>query len=195
MNTDMLPPCPPQFDIGAYVLPALQPPDAPAWYTYLSDPEVTRLTSYNIRSVEHVAAMIDEYIAGYVVRRSLRWTLALKSSGVLIGTCGSCGWNPQHAVAELGYDLARAWWGRGVMMKAVRATVHWTFTFLGVNRIQATVMVGNTASARILEKTGFQREGTLREYKICGGQPSDFWMFGQVQKEYFASKKASEIPS
>lgn len=195
MNTDMLPACPPQLDFGAYVLRALQPTDAPAWYAYLSDPEVTRFTSYDIRSIKHVAAMIDEYIAGYAARRSLRWALALKSSNVLIGTCGSYGWNAQHAVAELGYDLARTWWGRGVMTQAVRATVHWSFTFLGVNRIQATVMVGNTASAHILEKTGFQREGTLREYKICRGQPSDFWMFGQVRKEYLATGKASESTS
>jgi ribosomal-protein-alanine N-acetyltransferase len=96
--------------------------------------------------------MIDEYIAGYVARRSLRWALALKSSNVLIGTYGSYGWNAQHAVAELGYDLARAWWGRGVMTMALRATVHWGFTFLGLNRIQASVLVGNTASARILEE-------------------------------------------
>jgi hypothetical protein len=40
------------------------------------------------------------------------------------------------------------------------------------------------ASARILEKCGFQREGTLRAYKICRGAAQDFWMFAQLRREY-----------
>ena len=64
------------------------------------------------------------------------------------------------------------------MTRAVRAALDWGFDHLQADRIQAPVMVGNIASARVLEKCGFSRERTLLEYKICRGQPRDFWMFG-----------------
>jgi ribosomal-protein-alanine N-acetyltransferase len=70
------------------------------------------------------------------------------------------------------------------MTRAVRRVTQWGFEELALNRIQATVMVGNTPSARVLEKCGFQREGTLLEYKICRGQPNDFWMFSQLHRNY-----------
>ena len=51
--------------------------------------------------------------AGYHERRSCRWAIARSDSAMLIGTCGFYGWDPDCALAELGYDLARAYWGAG----------------------------------------------------------------------------------
>ncbi len=45
----------------------------------------------------------------------------------------------------------------------------------------ATVMVGNERSARVLEKLGFVREGTLRSYKNVRGEMKDYWIFGRVE--------------
>ncbi len=70
------------------------------------------------------------------------------------------------------------------MSATVQAVMKWGFEVLEINRIQATVMAGNLASARVLEKCGFQKEGTLREYKICRGQPRDFWMFACLRRDY-----------
>lgn len=184
MNLDTLPAVAPQLDLGEYVLRPLERDDAPAWYAYLADPDVTHRTSYDIRSVAQVAAMIDDYRTGYTARRCLRWAIVPKIANVLIGTCGVYNWHALHASAELGYDLARAWWGRGVMTQAVGAVMQWSFTTLAVNRLQATVMVGNTASARVLRKHGFACERTLQEYKLCRGEPRDFWMFAHLRRRY-----------
>jgi ribosomal-protein-alanine N-acetyltransferase len=179
-------PFPPTIDLGSYCLRPLRPADAPAWYAYLSDPEVTRLTSYDIRSKEMVAQFIAICLADYGQRRSCRWALADKTSNQLIGTCGYYWWNVEHSTAELGYDLSRDFWSRGLMTQAVRAVVRWAFDDLEANRLQATVMVGNVASVRVLEKCGFQKEGLLREYKICRGAARDFWIFGQLRRDYRA---------
>ena len=184
MNLALLGPLPPTIDLGTHVLRPLRPADAPAWYAYLSDPAVTGLTSYDVASVESVARLIEAYAAGYVERRSNRWAIADKGSDLLIGTCGFYTWDAQHARAELGYDLAQAYRGRGIITEAVRAALRWAFEQLQVNRIQATVMVGNAASARVLEKCGFRREGTLRAYKICRGERRDFWMYAHLRQEY-----------
>lgn len=184
----MLKHLPPRIDLGAYMLRALRPDDAPAWYAYLSDPEVTQLTSYDVSSIGDVRRMIDYYMAGYSRQQSNRWALVEKDSDVLIGTCGFYRWDVHDGIGELGYDLARNYWGKGIMTQAVHVAVRWGFTELRANQVQATVMVGNVASARVLEKCGFSLEGTLHEYKICRGQPRDFWTFALLRREYHAEE-------
>lgn len=183
MNLDRFSP-PVTLDLGEYILRPLQRSDAPAWYAYLSDPEVTRLTSYNIQTIDAVNGMIEWYLAGYANKTSNRWAIAQKDSDLLIGTCGYYSWDLAHSIAELGYDLSRAYWGKGIMTRVVVACQQWAFETLQVNRIQATVMVGNLGSARVLEKAGFLQEGTLREYKIARGEPRDFWIYSQLRREY-----------
>ena len=184
MKLDKLSDAPPILDLGTYILRPLRSEDTPAWYEYLCDAEVTQFTSYNIASIDAVAKFIENYLADYKHQRSSRWAIAEKNSDRLVGTCGFYGWNADHDIAELGYDLSKHCWGTGLMTQAVRRVTQWGFEELALNRIQATVMVGNTRSARVLEKCGFQREGTLREYKICRGQPSDFWIFAQLHSHY-----------
>jgi RimJ/RimL family protein N-acetyltransferase len=50
-------------------------------------------------------------------------------------------------------------------------------------------MVGSVASAKVLEKNGFFLEGTLREFKICRGQPCDYWMYSLLHKGYTLRKE------
>lgn len=189
MNLDTLTSSSIILDLGDYVLRPLQLSDVDAWYAYLADPEVTRLTSYHVASASTVTAMIENYIAGYAKKVSYRWAIAHKDSDTLIGTCGYYLWDAGHSVAELGYDLSRVYWGKNVMTQAVQAAVKWAFETLEVNRIQATVMVDNYGSARVLEKNGFLKEGTLREYKIACGQHRDFWMFALLHRDYERSSK------
>lgn len=181
MDLETQDPRPPTIDLGAYVLRPLRPEDALAWYTYLAGPEVTHLTSYALASIEDVQRLIDASVSGYGARRSCRWALVRRDSNRLIGTCGFYTWDAQQAIAELGYDLARDHWGQGIMTRAVDAAVRCGFDQFALHRIQATVMVGNLASVRVLEKCGFVREGTLRAYKICRGQPRDFWLFTRLR--------------
>jgi len=71
-------------------------------------------------------------------------------------------------VAELGYLLVAAARGRGVMSRAVRLLVGWGFAELDLARIQAMTHPDNAASARVLERLGFTREGLLRSLRVPG---------------------------
>jgi ribosomal-protein-alanine N-acetyltransferase len=90
------------------------------------------------------------------------WGVELKSTGQIIGTCDYVWWHPQHACAEIGYALSRAYWGRGLMTEAVRAIMQFGFARMHLNRIQAMCMVKNLSSERVMQKAGMQLEGTLR---------------------------------
>jgi len=90
-------------------------------------------------------------------------------AGSLIGGCGFDALLPGHK-AELGYWLAKPFWGRGLMTQTVRAVCDFARSEWKLVRITARVFDFNTASARVLEKCGFELEGLLRKHHRKDGR-------------------------
>ena len=76
----------------------------------------------------------------------------------------------ERVSAEIGYWLGRAFWNRGVMTAAVRAMTQYGFQQFALTRIYAVPFAANAASHRVLEKTGYAREGVLRRSAIKDGR-------------------------
>jgi len=106
------------------------------------------------------------------------------SDGAFIGWCSLTRWNPDYRSAALGYCLNDAAWGHGYATEAARALLDWAFHTLDLNRVQAETDTRNLASARVLEKLGFVREGELREDCIVNGDVSDSWIFGLLRRDW-----------
>jgi [ribosomal protein S5]-alanine N-acetyltransferase len=106
------------------------------------------------------------------------------SDQAFIGWCGLVRWNPDFRSASLGYCLGETAWGHGYATEAARALLKWAFDTLDLNRVQAEADTRNVASARVLEKLGFVREGTLREDCIVEGVVSDSWVYGLLRREW-----------
>jgi [ribosomal protein S5]-alanine N-acetyltransferase len=106
------------------------------------------------------------------------------SDGDFIGWCSLTRWNPVYRSASLAYCLGGVEWGRGHAPEAARALLQWAFDTLDLNRIQAETDTRNVASARVLEKLGFVREGTLREDCVVNGEVSDSWVLGLLRREW-----------
>ena len=69
------------------------------------------------------------------------------------------------------------------MTEALTAVLDFGFARIGLNRIEAYVMPGNTASIRLLEKLGFANEGLLAQYENWGGKGFvDLYMFGKTRE-------------
>ena len=90
----------------------------------------------------------------------------------------------QHDVhrfsAELGYWLGRAHWRRQIMSATVRRFSDWVFANLPLQRLYASVFVANPASARVLEKAGFEREGLLRRSVFKNEVFLDEWLYARL---------------
>jgi [ribosomal protein S5]-alanine N-acetyltransferase len=106
------------------------------------------------------------------------------SDETFLGWCSLTRWNPDHRSASLGYCLDDAAWGCGYATEAARALLQWAFDLLDLNRVQAETDTRNVASARVLEKLGFMREGTLREDCVVNGEASDSWVYGLLRREW-----------
>ena len=83
--------------------------------------------------------------------------------------------------ASLGYWMGAAYARQGYMTAAVRTLVPFAFSTLKLHRIEAACIPDNAASVRLLEKTGFVREGFAREYLCINGVWQDHLLYGQVR--------------
>ncbi|GAA4373796.1 GNAT family N-acetyltransferase [Nocardioides caricicola] len=106
------------------------------------------------------------------------------ADGAFLGWCTLSRVNPGFRSAALGYCYLQTSWGRGYATEAARAVLQWAFDTLDLNRVQAETDTRNAASARVLEKLGFQREGTLRQDCIVDGVVSDTWVFGLLRSDW-----------
>jgi len=97
-----------------------------------------------------------------------RWVVT-EESGTPAGTIGWYAHVRHQGRATVGYDLLPACRGRGLASAALLALEPWARE-AGIQRLQATVLPGHGASARVLEKAGYEREGCLRGYEVWAGR-------------------------
>jgi RimJ/RimL family protein N-acetyltransferase len=179
---------PPTIELDGARLRPLRMADAAALYAYLRDPVVTELTSYPVASVPMVEAMIERSLSRWAAGELSKWGIVLQDDDRLVGTCGFNEWSKVHRWAELAFDLAQAHWGKGLMRQVVNAVLQWTYRQDQVNRVHAFVRVDNRRSERLLERSGFVREGCLRSYRVCRGQSHDFYIYGLLRSDWAAAQ-------
>jgi len=97
-------------------------------------------------------------------RKGIRWGLALKQSGQLIGTIGLQKFNEQSCRAEIGFDLIPEFWRKGFMSEALQTVVDFGLSEIRIHRIEAFCEPKNVASMEMLKRAGFQQEGLLKGY-------------------------------
>ena len=86
--------------------------------------------------------------------------------------------------AELGYWLARPAWGHGFATEAAQAVVDFGFRELGLARVYAQVLAGNSASLRVLDKLGMMNEGKKRQHVAKARRLHDVVLYGLLRDEW-----------
>ena len=109
---------------------------------------------------------IRRWITGHLDARNHAFLLVRKEDGAVLGSAGFGG---RAGIAELGYALGRAYWGRGYATEAVGTMLDHART-QGLRRLDAYSFVDNPGSMRVLEKAGFTDLGVItRSYPARGG--------------------------
>lgn len=160
------------------------PRDAVAVLGILGDPEVTRY--YNVPTITTLAeahALLQRLDQRWAARETIRWAIERVESGEMIGSVGLLRFDFEHRHAELGYEMARRWWGHGLTPEAAAAVIRYGFSVLGLHRIEAGVLPGNDASVRVLQKLGFVEEGTRRDYLRAKGRFHSFRWFSLLETD------------
>jgi RimJ/RimL family protein N-acetyltransferase len=150
-------------------------------FAILSDPEVMRYWSCPPLTERSQA---EEHYRKNVGEDALCW--GVTRGGSLIGTVSLYALERQCERAEIGYLLGREHWGKGLASEAVSLVIDLAFGPLNLRRLEADIDPRNTASARLLERLGFENEGFLRERWKVGGEISDTALYGLLKRDWEA---------
>lgn len=112
------------------------------------------------------------------------FAFAITIDGKAVGSIGVFRQGNIHRqTAELGYYIAEEYWGRGIMTEAVKQICQYVFSESDIIRIYAEPFAYNAASCKVLEKAGFQYEGTLRKNAVKNGKVIDMKIYSLLKEE------------
>jgi RimJ/RimL family protein N-acetyltransferase len=162
-----------------FLLRAWTAADAPALVVHANDRAVSRCLSDRF-PFPYTEADAQAFLSMALGQPALNFAIVVDGAAV-----GGIGLRPGEGELRIGchvgYWLGRRLWGRGLMSRILPPFCEHVFRNSGFERLHTTVMSNNPASARVLEKCGFTREGSLRRAAIKGSEVFDMWMYAMIR--------------
>jgi [ribosomal protein S5]-alanine N-acetyltransferase len=174
---------PERIETGRLVIRRPGRGDAAAMFArYAGDPEVTRYLGWPRHgSMAETEAFVRQSDTEWQRWPAGPYLIVDREDGALLGGTGLT--FETLGRASTGYVLARDAWGRGIATEALGAMVELAPT-VGLRRLYALCHPEHRASWRVLEKCGFEREGTLRRHTVFPnlrpGEPTDVLCYARV---------------
>ncbi len=168
---------------NGYFLSEIVPNDKPLFIQYLQEKEIYDLTltiphPYGQGQADQWVAFCDEQTKR--VGSTLQWAIR-DESAALVGAIGFSEFKPGEAhKAELGYWVAKPFWGKGIATDAVKTICKMGFDEMGLIRISASILAHNERSEKVLNKAGFKLEGTMKYYYYKNEMLIDGRLFANV---------------
>ena len=114
----------PRLETDRFILRRMTPGDAESIFHIFADDEVTKFYDVaSFTSIDQARELIEQNLERFARGEGIRWAIARKEDDILIGTCG---YNDLYKTSRrgiIGYDLARAYWGKGIITEALRVMV------------------------------------------------------------------------
>jgi RimJ/RimL family protein N-acetyltransferase len=162
----------------------LEQQDLQAFFTFNSDPAVTRYLPYGPWQSTQDATRWYQRMRDLSAKGALAYrVLERKADGAVLGSCLLMNHEPAAKV-EVGYLLGPEFQGQGYMREAVQAVVSDAFASHALRRVEAHIDARNAPSQRLVEQLGFVREAVLREAWNDQGAVSDATIYGVLRREW-----------
>lgn len=175
----------PCFTTSRLLLRQIQQTDAEALFATLSDEEAMKFYGHMAhQSLDDTHELIRQIQIRYAQREAIRWGITLKGEDRVIGSCSFHHFDAEFHRAETGFELNRAFWGRGIMAEAMSAILTYGFTELGLHRVEAIIDIANGRSKGLLLRLGFTYEGNLRQRYSFRNRFEDEHYFGLLSDEW-----------
>ncbi len=167
--------------------------DVDGIFKFSSDPRVTRYLFFGPRDRDGAADYLEGLLESQRESPRTRFELAVqeRESGELIGACDLS--LIERNVADLGYMLGAAHWGKGYATEIALALIDAAFFDLHADRVISTVDVNNQASIHVLEKIGMRWEAVFRKHRRAKNRwwdchlytlPREVWEASRGRQEY-----------
>ena len=175
----------PLLNTDRLVLREIAISDTNAIYVVYKDPKVAEYDSFApVKTLDEVRDMIYNYRKEFAEEKQIRWGIAAKTDNRLIGTCEFMNFDDESRRCEIGCGLVSSEWSKGYMSEALRSIIDFGFAVLDLNRIEACIVSGNSASVRLFRKLGFVYEGVAREKEFFKGKFHDEIIMSMLRADY-----------
>lgn len=180
-----------EIETARLILKSWEKKDAAALYAYAKDPDVGPHAGWKPHSSvsESLKIIKTMFIPNDV------WAITIKGSGKIIGSVGlePDKRRPGINSREMGYSLAKEYWGNGVMTEAAKAVIDFGFSVYGLDVISICTGPSNKRSQGVIGKCGFVYEGTERKvYVTWDGTVRDSKCYSILKEEWEQSKGAAQ---
>ncbi len=171
----------PVLETPRLVLRQVAAVDIPLVYCFNADLETLRYVPRDpYESLDQAVEKVDGFARGFADHKGIWWTFELKDSGKAIGYGGLFDVEATASKAEIGYGTLPEFWGQGYVSEAVAEMTRFGREEMALHRIYGLVHPENGASARVLEKLGYEREGCLRGEEYAREKWFDLVVWGWV---------------
>jgi len=138
--------------------------DAPALFAILQEPDIMQyFPTPGTPDMARVERIIASQINAWETYGRTFWATEWRATGELIGWCG-LQFLPQTQETEVGYLLARPFWGQGIATEGARRSVSYGFGDLSLDAIIGITHPANTASQNVLRKAGLTFTGPAQYF-------------------------------
>jgi [ribosomal protein S5]-alanine N-acetyltransferase len=157
-----------------------------ATYAYHNDPRYLRFYEREAVTERETQGFVAVFLRWQeeAVRGRVQLAVTLAGTGELVGNVGLRRHTPEEPVADHGFELDPAHWGRGYATEASRAMLEWGFGTWGLERVHAHCIAENRASAAVLRRVGMREEARLRDHEHFKGRHWDVLLFGILRSEW-----------
>ncbi|NLL00501.1 MAG: GNAT family N-acetyltransferase [Clostridiales bacterium] len=147
------------------ILRRFRPEDTFDMYSnWASDIETLRYLPWGPHSDVNVThRRILSWVANYEQANVYNWAIYLKTQKQVIGSISVEMSNDKEESCEVGYCIGKSFWGREIVVEALRAIMHYLFYEVGYKKIFARYDVLNTASGRVMQKVGMHYDRTMKD--------------------------------
>ena len=157
--------------------------DKPSLIKYINDPEIYKYTlKIPHPYLEKDAELWINFVEKSRIEEGIlkHWAVKNKTDGLIGGIGFHSKYGKHSHKDEIGYWLGKPFWNNSIMTDVVKKICTIGFSEFNLTRIEATVFVNNDASKRVLEKSGFRREGTLKNYHYKDGELLDVDLYARL---------------
>jgi len=134
----------------------------------------------------HSAADVRTFIEGALEQHDagLGPNCAILLEGMIVGSMGSHRFDLADRNCSIGYWIAAAAQGQGLITRCSATLLDYLFGEVGMHRVEIRCGTGNLRSCAVPERLGFTREGVLRGAQWCSGRWIDLVVWGMLDEEW-----------
>ena len=169
--------------------------DAKAMFSnWANDPHVFRYlaTARVCNSIEEVHARLDSWFSYFKNTVTGSWgmyAIVLKSTNEVIGEIDFAELDVKNRSAEVGYQIGRAWWGKGYTPEALQRLIKYCFVEVGLKHIWGNYDSRNISSGKVMQKAGMKHEKTTERINENTGETITKVQYEITADDYFIENK------